>query len=100
MNELKKHIAQINQLCNLHEVRSLFAFGSVTTKNFNINSDIDLVVDIDSNAPLDYSDKYFAIKFQLEDILHRQVDLLEERAIKNPLLKKEIDNTKVLVYGR
>ncbi|MES2268062.1 MAG: nucleotidyltransferase domain-containing protein [Bacteroidota bacterium] len=100
MNEFKKHIRQINELCKLHKVRSLFAFGSVTTNKFNINSDIDLVVDIDSNDPLDYSDNYFAIKFQLEDILHRQVDLLEERAIKNPLLKKEIDNTKVLVYGR
>ncbi|MDB5129082.1 nucleotidyltransferase domain-containing protein [Mucilaginibacter sp.] len=100
MNELQKHITQINQLCNLHKVRSLFAFGSVITNNFNINSDIDLVVDIDSNDPLDYSDNYFAVKFQLEDILHRQVDLLEEKAITNPLLKREIDNTKVLIYGR
>ena len=100
MNELNRHINQINQLCNLHKVKSLFAFGSVTTNKFNVNSDIDLVVDIDSNDPLDYSDNYFALKFQLENILHHQIDLLEERAIKNPFLKKEINNTKVLVYAR
>lgn len=100
MNELNEHINQINQLCNLHKVKSLFAFGSVVTNQFNISSDIDMVVDIESNDPFDYSENYFAVKFQLEDIFHRQIDLLEERAIKNPLLKKEIDNTKVLIYGR
>ena len=93
-------MAQINHLCKLHNVRSLFAFGSVITNKLTVNSDIDMVIAIDSNDPLDYSDNYFAVKFKLEDILHRQVDLLEEKAIKNPLLKKEIDNTKVLIYGR
>jgi predicted nucleotidyltransferase len=100
MNELNEHISQINQLCNLHKVKSLFTFGSVVTNQFNISSDIYMVVDIESNDPFDYSENYFAVKFQLEDIFHRQIDLLEERAIKNPLLKKEIDNTKVLIYGR
>lgn len=100
MNELKQYMTRINHLCKIHNVRSLFAFGSIITNEFNINSDIDMVVAIDSNDPLDYSDNYFAVKFALEDILHRQVDLLEEKAINNPLLKKEIDNTKVLIYGR
>jgi predicted nucleotidyltransferase len=31
--------------------------------------------------------------------LNRHVDLLEQKAIKNPFLKKEIDQTKVLIYG-
>ena len=39
-------------------------------------------------------------KFQLEDIFNRPVDLLEDKALKNPFLKRQIDNTKVLVYGR
>lgn len=100
MQELKDHIDQINQLCNKHGVRSLFAFGSVASDKLTTESDIDLVVDIDSNDPIVYSDNYFALKFQLEDILNRKVDLLEDKAIKNPFLKKQIDNTKVLVYGR
>ncbi|TSD64619.1 nucleotidyltransferase [Inquilinus sp. KBS0705] len=100
MTELKDHIAQIKLLCNLHKVRSLFAFGSVTTDNLTPESDIDMVVDIDSNDPLEYSDNYFAIKFQLENILKRHIDLLEEKSINNIYLKKSIDNTKVLIYGR
>lgn len=83
-----------------HGVKSLFAFGSVTNDRFNTDSDIDLVVDIDNPDPLAYADDYFALKFELEKLLKRDIDLLEQKAIKNPFLKLQIDNTKVLVYGR
>lgn len=100
MKELKDHIEQIKALCNTHRVRSLFAFGSVVSDNLKAESDIDLIVDIESKDPIDYSDNYFALKFQLENILKREVDLLEAKTLKNPFLKKQIDSTKVLVYGR
>jgi len=100
VKELKEHIEQIKQLCNKHEVRSLFAFGSVVSDQLKAESDIDLIVDIDNNDPILYTDNYFALKFELEDILKRPIDLLEAKALKNPFLKKQIDNTKVLVYGR
>ena len=100
VKELKDYIEQIKALCNAHHVKSLFAFGSVVSENIKPESDIDLIVDIDSKDPIDYSDNYFALKFQLENILKRQVDLLEDKALKNPYLKKQIDNTKVLIYGR
>ena len=100
MKELQEHIKQINELCDAHDVRSLFAFGSVVSGKLNTDSDIDLIVDIKSKDPIDYSDNYFALKFQLENILERPIDLLESKSIKNPFLKQQIDNTKVLVYGR
>ena len=81
-------------------VRSLFALGSVISDKLKAESDIDLIVDIDSTDPLDYTDNYFALKFKLEDIFKRQVDLLEDRSVKNPFLKKQIDSTEVLIYGR
>jgi len=84
----------------MNKVKALFAFGSVTTGKFGPDSDIDLVVDIDSGDPLAYSDSYFNLKFQLEQLLHRQIDLLEQKAISNPYLKREIDQTKVLLYGK
>jgi predicted nucleotidyltransferase len=99
VKELKDHIEQIKALCRAHQVKSLFAFGSVVSDKLKVGSDIDLIVDINGDDPIDYSDNYFALKFQLEDILKRQVDLLEAKALKNPFLKKQIDNTKVLIYG-
>jgi len=93
-------IDQINTLCAAHKVKSLFAFGSVVFNNLKAGSDVDLIVDIDSNDPIDYSDNYFDLKIQLEEILNRPVDLLEDKVVKNPYLKNQIDNTKMLVYGR
>lgn len=100
MKEIKDHIEQIKRLCRTHSVKSLFAFGSVVSNTLKNTSDIDLLVDIDSKDPIDYSDNYFELKFQLESILKRPVDLLEDKSLKNPFLKKQIDNTKVLIYGR
>jgi len=99
MTVIDQNINQIVQLCKINKVRSLFAFGSVITDKFRPDSDIDLVVDIDDNDPISYSDKYFNLKFQLEEILKRQIDLLEQKAIRNKFLKREIERTKVQIYG-
>jgi len=98
------HISQcdlekIQELCKQNKVKSLFAFGSVTRPDFNESSDIDLVVDIDEMDPFSYTDLYFNVKNRLEEILKRQVDLLEARAIRNHIFKQELDNTKVKIYG-
>ncbi|OYQ32075.1 hypothetical protein CHU92_14445 [Flavobacterium cyanobacteriorum] len=98
-SELASHINQIKKLCADNKVRSLFAFGSVTTDKFNPESDIDMIVDIDSEDPLEYSDRYFNLKEQLQKLLHRRIDLLENKSLKNPYLRKQIDETKVLIYG-
>lgn len=100
MNILNQHIHSIKKLCKENKVNTLFAFGSVTTDQFNENSDIDLVVEIDDENPISYADKYFKLKFKLEEILNRSIDLLESRSIRNKSLKSEIDQTKVLIYGK
>jgi uncharacterized protein len=90
----------LNDLCQQNKVRTLYVFGSVLTDNFNENSDIDLIVDIESDDPLNYADYYFNLKFALQDLLKRPIDLLENKAIKNPFLRQNIDNSKRLVYAR
>jgi predicted nucleotidyltransferase len=98
MNTLSAYKNEINALCANHKVRSLYAFGSVLTPNFNTNSDIDLIVDFTEIDVKDYADNYFDFKFSLQDILNRPVDLLEEQAIKNPYFKEELNKKKVIVY--
>ena len=39
------------------------------------------------------------IRDSLEDLFNRKIDLLEEKALKNPYLKKSIDTSKELIYG-
>ena len=90
---------QIIQLCQKHKVKYLFAFGSVLTNKFSDESDVDLLVDIKLKDPIKYAENYFDLKFQLEYLLKRKIDLLEERGLKNQFLKENIDNTKQLIYG-
>jgi predicted nucleotidyltransferase len=37
--------------------------------------------------------------FVLEKLLKRQIDLLEDQAVKNPYLRKSIDSSKKIIYG-
>ena len=94
-----KNIDQIRQLCKEYRVKSLSAFGSVLTAEFSPNSDIDFVVDFNENDPIKYTDLYFELKERLEQILKRQIDLIEDRGIKNSYLREEIDQSKFVIYG-
>ena len=100
MNKLKTYTADIIKLCEIHKVKSLYAFGSVLTDNFNKESDIDLIVDFSNIAVEDYADNYFDFKFSLQDIFKRPVDLLEEKAIKNLYFRQSLNQQRQLVYGQ
>ena len=99
MNLIERNIAKIRDLCSRHKVRRLFVFGSLLTDKFKKNSDIDQVVEFQDVDQYEYADNYFDLKESLEILFKRNVDLLEEKAIKNPYLKQSIDSSKQLVYG-
>ena len=99
MRFLENHMSDISKLCESHKVKALYAFGSVLTEKFNEKSDIDLVVDFQPLDVLDYGDNYFDLKFSLEAILKRPIDLLEEKAIKNPYFRKSLNEKRQLIYG-
>ncbi len=96
---LNNYISGIASLCKKHKVKKLFAFGSVLSDRFTENSDIDLVVDFESIPAEDYADNYFSLKDALSALFHREIDLLEDKAIRNPILRRNIDNSKCLIYG-
>lgn len=97
---LHKNIKLINEACANNKVANLFAFGSVLTDNFNEDSDIDLIVSFFTHDPVEYAESYFDLKFRLEDIFGRQIDLLEQKAINNKIFEKLINQNKVLIYGK
>jgi hypothetical protein len=97
--DLKNYLGDIRILCEQNKVRTLYVFGSVLTDKFSETSDIDFIVDIASNDPLEYADNYFNLKFALEELLRREIDLLENKAIKNQYLRENIDNSKSLLYA-
>lgn len=93
------HTGDIQRLCAKYKVKRLYAFGSVLTPQFNPDSDIDLLVDFEPQEINLYADNYFNLKFGLEDIFNRKIDLLEEKAIKNPYFLQAIERQRQLLYG-
>ena len=99
MNFFTPYSKQINDLCRQYNVNKLFAFGSVLTDRFSEKSDVDLIVDFDKQAVKDHFINYFDFKYSLENVFKRNVDLLEEQPIRNSYLRKNIENSKTLIYG-
>lgn len=95
---LDNYIDQIRTLCDQNKVKRLFVFGSVLTDRFNESSDVDLLVDIAQPDPFDYAESYFDLKFKLQELLKRPIDLLEEKSLKNTYLIENINQTKKLLY--
>lgn len=99
MKLIENNIQKIVALCKKYKVGKLFVFGSILTNRFNEDSDVDLVVDFDKVTLEEYADNYFDFKYALEKLFGRDVDLLEDKAIRNPILRRNIDNSKLLIYG-
>ena len=98
MKLLQENIDAINRLCKKNKVKSLFAFGSILTNKFNPESDIDLLVLLEADNPIEYTDTYFDLKFSLEELLGKKVDLVEEKEIRNQIFLSKINSVKQLVY--
>ncbi|GJM33642.1 MAG: hypothetical protein DHS20C18_26430 [Saprospiraceae bacterium] len=100
MNLLNVHRKELTEACIHAKVEELYAFGSILTDKFTEESDIDFIVSIKSEDPIEYGEHYFELKFKLEEIFNRKIDLLEQKAIRNELFRDLIDQKKMLVYAR
>jgi predicted nucleotidyltransferase len=92
-------ITEIERVCESHHVASLYVFGSVLTHAFGEDSDIDFLVRFQSVPLADYFDNYQSLKNELQLIVERPIDLLEEQAVRNPVLKRSIEQSRRLIYG-
>jgi predicted nucleotidyltransferase len=99
MSIINSNIKEIEKLCLENNVKFLYAFGSVLSDSFTNSSDIDLLVDFDSMAISEYADNYYNLKFGLQKLFNREVDLLEQKALKNPYFLEHINQQKCLVYA-
>lgn len=96
---IQTKLVEFLTLCKSHKVKNIYAFGSAVTENFNEDSsDIDLLIEIDMEDPIERGENLMDIWDKLEDFFQRKVDLLTHSSIKNPILKKNIDSTKILLY--
>ena len=98
-DEILKQESDFKLVCQNHNVKYLYAFGSSTSTAFDYaKSDIDLLVEIDEIEPIERGEKLISLWDAFESFFHRKVDLLTESSIKNPILRKSIEATKILIY--
>lgn len=76
----------IRLACVRHGVTRLRVFGSATTEHFDQASDVDFLVDFAPDNPNLFHD-YFDLKFELERITGRPVDLVDASAVRNPYFR-------------
>ena len=101
MNEIiKTKLPELANICRQYKITSLYLFGSANTEQFGNDSDVDLLVTFGDIDLFDYFDNFMDLKSDLERILSRKIDLIEEKTVKNPVLRRSIDRNKTLLYGR
>lgn len=100
MNLIHRNIEDLHALCRKYKVKNMYAFGSILTQQFNDKSDIDLLVNFTDDIDyLTYADNILDFYAELKSLFNREIDLVDESYIKNPYFKKEVENTKQLIYG-
>ncbi len=97
---LDKFRDSLPPLCEKYHVKRLYAFGSVLTDRFGPDSDVDLIVDFVNWRVDGIADDFFDFRDELQTIFNRPVDLMGEQPIRNPILRRSIENTKRLIYER
>lgn len=97
---IQSQLKAIKALCKQCKVKSLYAFGSVNTTRFTDKSDIDLLIDFESDISVeDYTDNFFFLRERFSNLFKRDVDLVTRRSLSNPFFIEDIEQSKVLIYG-
>ena len=86
-------------LLKQYKIKNAYVFGSAVTDKFNDKSDVDLLINFQEGIDyLERGELMWNLQFALEDTLHREIDLIQEKSLHKPYFIKELNETKVLIY--
>lgn len=88
----------IDDFCLKWKVAERSLFGSVISKNFRPDSDIDVLVSFKDNAGWSLFDFVDMID-ELKVVFGRKVDLVEKDSIKNPFRRQSILSANEVIYA-
>jgi predicted nucleotidyltransferase len=78
-------------------VKKAYLFGSTARNEANMQSDIDILVELDHSTPIGM--KFFIYQSDLEELLHKKVDLITTEGLSRHI-KPFIEKDKILIYER
>lgn len=99
MEIIDNHIEKLQLICSKYNVDKIYLFGSALNSTFNEKSDLDFLVSFKPIELAGYFENYMNFKGELKNLLGREIDLVEEQTLKNPVLINSINRNKELIYG-
>ena len=84
--------------CRKWRILEFSLFGSVLRGDFRSDSDIDVLVSFEPDAPWSLLD-IVMMKEELKDIFGREVDLVEKKALRNPFRRRSILDSYEVIYA-
>jgi len=81
-----------------YPIEKAWVFGSYARGEETRKSDIDIMVSFDKDAQISLFD-YIGIMNDLEDLVHRKIDLVEEGQLRT-WAKESVEQEKILIYER
>lgn len=88
----------VDEFCRRWRVKELSLFGSVVRDDFRLDSDLDVLISFDAQAPWSLWD-LIAMRDELQELFGRDVDLVEREALRNPFRRNQILTTREVIYG-
>jgi hypothetical protein len=89
---------RIEEFCRKWRVKELAIFGSALRDDFGPESDVDVLVELEEDAPWDAFD-WVDMTEELGGIFGREVDLVEKSAIRNPFRRHNILRAHEVIYA-
>lgn len=91
---------QIAELCRKHRIARLELFGSAARGDFDPQtSDLDFFVTLEDLGWKGSFKRYMGMKFDLEELFGRSIDLVEPSAVDNPYFLMVADRHRSLIYA-
>jgi len=91
-------VTAIAAICRKWRIEEMSVFGSALRDDFNEGSDIDLLIRFEKNTGWSLFD-WMEIADELEVAFGRKVDLVAESGLRNPFRRREILDTREIVYA-
>ena len=89
--------AHVTNFCRKWQISRIAFFGSVLRDDFRPDSDVDVIIAFKPESQWSLFD-IIDMKLELEGIFKRDVDILEEGTIKNPIKRRCIYENVEVVY--
>jgi len=89
---------KIQEFCRRWRIKEFAIFGSTLRNDFRPESDVDVLVTFQDEAPWGLFEFVEMIE-ELQEIFGRNVDLIEKEALRNPFRRREILSHCQVVYA-